>query len=63
MFFTVKQFLEYEDQTKFTHFKHYLIYVETSDLIQTNQVNEFCWNIGLKPMLMGILYTLKPNNF
>ena len=56
MFFTVKQFLEYEDQTKFTHFKHYLIYVETSDLIQTNQVNEFCWNIGLKQVNGNFIY-------
>ena len=62
MFFTVKQFLEYEDQTKFTYFKHCLIYVETSDLIQTNQVNGSVGTLVLN-RLIRILYTLKPNNF
>ena len=56
MFFTVKQFLDYEDQKKYTHFKHYLIYAETSDLIQTNQVNEFCWDIGLKQVIGNFIY-------
>ena len=56
MFFTVKKILEEEDQTKSTHLERYLIHIETSDLIQTNQGNDFCWDTGLKQVNGNIVY-------